>query len=183
VSTTGRLLVATPLIGDPNFERAVVLVLEHNDDGALGLVINRPTDTEVAAAVPGWDLLAPPPPVVFVGGPVSPESAVCLGRVGPGPPADEEAWKPLFDRLATVDASRPAADVDGVETVRLFAGYAGWGAGQLETEIEAGAWFVVDRQPGDEFTDEPEGLWRAVLRRQPGELALFATFPDDPRAN
>lgn len=181
-SLKGKLLVATPVIGDPNFERTVVLVLEHNDEGALGVVLNRPSEVELLGPLPEWDRFAAHPSVVFVGGPVAREAVIALARVRPG--EEEPAWVTVCDRVAAVDLNRDPDEVAGrVEEVRFFAGYAGWGPGQLEGEIDAGAWFVVDALPGDTFVADPEHLWRRVLRRQGGTTAMFANFPDDPRMN
>lgn len=178
----GRLLVATPALADPNFEHTVVLVLEHADDGAVGLVLNRPGDVPLAAPLPGWERLAAEPPMVFEGGPVSPEAAICLGRGWPGEEAD--GYEPLFDGLGTVNLSLEPDDVaPAVQAIRVFIGYAGWGEGQLEEEIEAGAWFVVDAQPDDALSPTPDELWRTVLRRQGGRLAMFANFPPNPVMN
>src|SRR4051812_281631 len=125
-SLQGRLLVATPALGDPNFDRTVVLLLEHNLEGALGLVLNRPSDTEVGDPLPDWARVAAAPAVVFVGGPVQPGAAIGLAR---SPVEDAvEGWVPLFDRLGTVDLSRPPDTLDvPVDDVRVFVGYAGWG--------------------------------------------------------
>ena len=178
----GRLLVATPILGDPNFDRTVVLLLEHGEEGALGLVLNRPTATGVTAPFPGWLDRVAAPPVLFAGGPVAPAAAIGLARAGADGQA--EGWAPLLGRLGTVDLAREPAELPvALEAVRVFAGYAGWGAGQLEGEIGAGAWFVVDSQPGDAFTPVPARLWRDVLRRQRGRLALFAHAPTDPDLN
>lgn len=181
-SLRGRLLVATPSLGDPNFDSTVVLVLEHGEDGAVGVVLNRPTGTDLADPLPGWHRLAAEPPVVFVGGPVSPDAAICLARSWP----DEflDAYEPLLDSLGTVDLSIDPDEVaSAIQGVRVFVGYAGWGEGQLEAEIEAGAWWVVDASPDDALSSEPDGLWRAVLRRQRGRLAMFANFPSNPTMN
>lgn len=181
-SLKGRLLVASPSLGDPNFDRTVVLVLEHGEDGAVGVVLNRPSDTEVADPLPGWHRLAADPPVVFVGGPVSPDAAICLARSWP----DErlEAYEPVVGPLGTLDLSIDPDDVSpALQAIRVFVGYAGWGAGQLEGEIAAGAWFVVDANPDDAMSGDPESLWRAVLRRQRGRLAMFANFPPNPAMN
>ena len=178
----GRLLVATPSLGDPNFERTVVLVLEHGEDGAVGVVLNRPSETELSDPLPGWQRFATAPQVVFVGGPVSPDAAICLARSWP----DEqvEAYQPLLDSLGTVDLSADPDEVaSALAAIRVFVGYAGWGPGQLEGEIDAGAWFVVDARPEDALSAEPEGLWEAVLRRQRGPLAMFANFPTNPSMN
>jgi putative transcriptional regulator len=178
----GRLLVATPALGDPNFERAVVLILEHGDDGAIGVVLNRPTGTDVAEPLPGWRRLAAEPQVVFAGGPVSPDAAICLARSWPDEFTD--AYEPLLGALGTVDLSVDPDDVSSaVQAVRIFAGYAGWGDGQLEAEIAAGAWFVVEARAEDVLSADPETLWEDVLRRQRGKLAFYANFPPDPARN
>jgi len=126
---------------------------------------------------------------VFVGGPVSPGSAICLARSAegggsPGADDDGDGWQPLFGRLGTVDLGRSPDELGApVEAVRVFAGYAGWGSGQLESEIEAGAWFVLTTEPGDVLSDDPTGLWRRVLRRQKGVVGAMATFPAELSAN
>ncbi len=181
-SLRGRLLVATPILGDPNFDHTVVLVLEHGDDGAVGVVLNRPTETDVAEPLPGWHRLAAEPAVVFLGGPVSPTAAICLGRGWPGETAT--GYEALFGSLGTVDLSLdPDEATSALQAIRVFVGYAGWGEGQLEGEIEAGAWFVVDAHPDDALSSEPEELWRAVLRRQRGHMAMYANFPPNPAMN
>jgi putative transcriptional regulator len=177
---TGRLLVAAPALRDPNFDRTVVLLLDHNDEGAVGLVLNRPSATAVDDALPQWGDRATEPSVVFVGGPVSPTSAICLA--GATVPA-RDGWQPLFGSLGTLDLARDPDEVADIDWLRVFAGYAGWGAGQLEGEIAEGAWFVVDVQPGDAVCVQPGTLWRDVLRRQPGALAAVANFPADLAVN
>jgi putative transcriptional regulator len=180
VSLRGRLLVATPVLGDPNFDRTVVLVLEHTTEGAVGVVLNRPSGTDLADAGAdwdGWDDFAAEPPVVFVGGPVSRTAIICLARLGDG---GAEGFQPLLGDVGLADMARAPR---GIDAVRLFAGYAGWGAGQLESEIDQGAWFVVDAVPDDALTEEPEDLWSEVLRRQGGRLAMFALCPPDPSVN
>lgn len=180
-SLTGSLLVATPVLGDPNFDRTVVLVLEHGDDGAVGLVLNRPSDTSVGEPLPEWDDVAAFPSVIFVGGPVAQTAVIGLAR---GAVESSEGWRPLVGGVGIVDlGTSPEHTATHIEQLRLFAGYAGWGEGQLEGEIDAGAWFVVDALPDDVLSPDPERLWTAVLRRQRGRLALFAHFPDDPSAN
>lgn len=180
---TGRLLVAQPALKDPNFDHTVVLVLEHSEDGAIGVILNRPSDFDVDGALPNWAKLATHPAVVFVGGPVVDEgTAICLARARGSAPAD--FFKPVLPGVGTLDVNRlPEAVGDVIEEVRLFAGYAGWSAGQLEAEVEAGGWFIVDGRPLDGFTSDPGGLWRAVLGRQRGQLAWFANFPADVALN
>jgi putative transcriptional regulator len=181
-SLRGRLLVSTPGLRDPNFDRTVVLVLEHDGDGALGLVLNRPSATRVSEVLPAWHEAASDPPVVFAGGPVDTSAAICLGSTRPG--VDSDAVQVVSPTVGVVDLDAdPALLSTDVAYVRVFAGYAGWGAGQLDDELTVGGWFVVDPLPGDAFTTSPAVLWRAVLRRQGGRLALFSTYPEDPVHN
>ncbi|MBA2530409.1 MAG: YqgE/AlgH family protein [Euzebyales bacterium] len=169
----GRLLVATPSLVDPNFAHTVILLLEHGDEGAVGLVVNRPSEVALSTALPQWRGTAVHPPVVFLGGPVQRDAVIALGRVD-GPVAGAQ---PILAGVAVVDLSEFAA---GEADVRVFAGYAGWGAGQLEDEVASGGWFVVDARPPDPFSAQPEGLWAGVLQRQGG---LFATVSPDPTMN
>jgi putative transcriptional regulator len=181
---TGRLLVATPALGDPNFARAVVLVLDHDEEGALGVVINRPTPVEVAQVLPSWQPFTTSPGVLFQGGPVALDSALGLAVV-PGKDDEEPlGFRRVVDGLGLIDLDTPP-EILAAEMVdlRIFAGYAGWGSGQLEAELEEGAWYVVESERRDAFTDEPDQLWRSVLRRQGGDLALVSTYPDDPSMN
>jgi putative transcriptional regulator len=182
-SLQGRLLVATPGLLDSNFFRSVILIVEHNDEGAAGVVLNRPSDTELREGpLEDWTALAAEPPLVFVGGPVQPDAAVCLARIAPETPPP--GWKPVLGGLGVLDLTETIEDVrDGVDRLRVFAGYAGWGGGQLEAELAEGSWYVVDADPEDALTAMPGALWRFVLRRQPGKLALVANFPADPSMN
>ncbi|MBC6458017.1 YqgE/AlgH family protein [Actinomadura sp. HBU206391] len=184
----GSLLVATPLLDDPNFRRSVVLVVEHDhEDGTLGVVLNRPTEVPVDRVLPPWGELVTGPSVVFQGGPVALDSALALASV----PGEDEplGWRALdgasdVSRVGLVDLDAPPSLIASeVVQFRVFAGYAGWGAGQLRTEIEEGAWYVLPGEPRDVFMDDPERLWQAVLRRQGGDLAFVSTFPDDPSLN
>jgi putative transcriptional regulator len=186
VSLKGRLVVATPALPDPNFDRTVVLLLAHSEEGAAGVVLNRPSDMHLSEPLPKWDRLAADPPVVFVGGPVGPGGAICLAQGKPGLTSDQQAvgWTPLLDELGTLDLEQDPDDIGGgIEAIRVFAGYAGWGAGQLEREISAGAWFVIPSQTNDAVSAEPLGLWKRVLRREGGRLAIVAAFPADPELN
>jgi putative transcriptional regulator len=182
----GRLLVANPLLPDPNFDRTVVLLLAYSEEGALGVVLNRPSETLVAAPLPRWEQLAADPAVVFVGGPVERQAVICLARAtGPaGPDELTSGWQAVTEDVGIQGLDE---DPDGlhpdVSEVRVFAGYAGWTAGQLENEIGMGAWWVVDAEPGDPFSDEPDELWKRVLRRQRGPLALVSAYPDNPNLN
>ena len=181
-SARGRLLVATPTLYDPNFVRSVVLVLEHGEDGALGVILNRPSETAVGETLPGWNRLASDPGVVFVGGPVSPDAAIGVARATSSD--QTEGWAPLFGSLGTIDLGRDPVELPvDVQNLRVFAGYAGWTEGQLDGELDAGGWFVVDAAPDDVFTAEPARLWVSVLRRQGGRLAMFATAPPHPSQN
>ena len=177
----GRLLVATPPLVDPNFDRTVILVLEHGDDGSLGLVLNRPSTTELDAVLPDWGDLASAPARVFFGGPVSPEAVIALAR---GDAEEDSGWVSLIDDLGTVDLGRdPALLAPNVRELRVYLGYAGWAPAQLQAELDHGAWFVVEALPSDPFATEPDALWRNVLRRQRGRVALFASCPPDPTVN
>ena len=180
---TGRLLVATPLLTDPNFRRAVVLMLDHSADGGLGVVVNRPLDVDVSAVLPGWQRYATAPGRLFQGGPVALDSALGVVAV-PGGSSEPAGVRRIVGSIGVVDLDAPPqAIVGGVAGLRIFAGYAGWSGGQLESEIGDGAWYVVDAEARDPFSDTPEQLWRQVLRRQRGELALVSTYPDDPSHN
>ncbi|MDX6206892.1 MAG: putative transcriptional regulator [Frankiales bacterium] len=180
----GRLLVATPRLADPNFRRTVILLLDHSDDGVLGVVLNRPSEAEVADALPEWADHATDPVRVFVGGPVQPSAALGLAWCPPGLPDDDDGGlRVLNGSLGTLDLEEPYAVPAGCRGVRIFAGYAGWGTEQLREEIAEGSWYVVDALPEDAVTPEPDTLWRRVLRRQPGPLALMASYPQDPSLN
>lgn len=179
-STRARLLVATPELVDPNFHRSVVLVLEHNDDGALGVVLNRPRLVGGAEVVPQWADRLAFPSRLHSGGPVSEDSVIGLAL---GPAGGIDGLSPLLGQLGVVDLHRSPEDLPGVEPVRLFAGYSGWSAGQLDAELVAGGWVVVDAIPEDALSTEPEGLWSVVLARQPGLLGHLSGYPDDPSAN
>lgn len=176
-SLNGRLIVATPSLIDPNFRRSVVLLLHHDDEGAFGIILNRPSEITVSSAVRGWHRLAAEPPVVFVGGPVETQGVIALARRAATDEAD--GWQQVMQGLGVLDLRRDPGTLR-VERVRLFAGHAGWGSGQLEDEIAAGSWFVIDADVQDAFCAEPLGLWRQVLRRQGG---VFRTFPEDPSMN
>ena len=173
----GRLVVATPALGDPNFSHTVVFLLDHGAEGALGIVLNRPSAVPVADTLPRWESLAAEPEVMFVGGPVQPEAVVALGS----PRGEVEAVQPVVPGVGVVDLrADPLSLIGDVARLRLFAGYAGWGEGQLEAEIEEGGWFVVDATPDDVLGDDPDQLWVRVLERQGG---VFRTVSEDPSLN
>jgi putative transcriptional regulator len=184
----GRLLIATPLLGDPNFKRTVVLIVEHEvTEGTLGVVLNRPTPIPVGQVLEQWTDLVTGPSVVFRGGPVSPNSALALALVpGSGEPLGWRALDgaPSLARLGLLDLDTPPSVLGpAIGSLRVYAGYAGWSPGQLDAEISEGAWHVVSGEPADIFAPDPDTLWRTVLRRQEGELAFLATYPDDPGLN
>ena len=179
----GMLLVATPALLDPNFADAVVLLLDVDDDGALGVVLNRPSMVPVADVLGAWRDVVVEPEVLFHGGPVSTEGAlaVALLRRSDDVPV---GFREVVGQLGLVDLDTPVELLDGsLEGLRIFAGYAGWGAEQLVAEIAEGSWYVVPAQAPDVFRIDPTELWRDVLRRQPGELAWHATRPADPGLN
>lgn len=181
---SGRLLVATAALVDPHFARSVVLLLDHDDDGTLGVVLNRPSSVPVRGVLPGWADLADDPDVLFEGGPVSPDSALALACVPLTESPDPVGFRRLFGSTGIIDLDTPMEVLAPAMTrLRIFAGYAGWGSGQLDAEIAEGSWYVVPAAVGDVFDPSPHGLWSRVLRRQPGELAWVSTRPVDPTHN
>jgi putative transcriptional regulator len=178
-SLRGHLLVASPVLLDPNFHRAVILVTEHTDDGAAGLVLNRPSLVEVAAAVPALEAMVEDDEQVWVGGPVEPEAVLVLGEfLDP-----DDAAVPLFESLGFPSLDEPEEIVPATTRRRVFAGYAGWGAGQLEEEVANEDWILELALADDAFTEEPDELWADVLRRKGGIYELVARMPDDPSLN
>jgi putative transcriptional regulator len=176
-TTKGRLLVATPPLGDPNFDRSVVYMLEHTDDGAVGVVLNRPGPETSIDGLESWMTRLSPPYVVFNGGPVELDALIALADADGD---DDDSWSNLRDGVGTVDLSVEPDEIAAlVRRLRIFRGYAGWASMQLESELAAGAWIVLDAEPDDLFTANPDHLWRDVLRRQGGHLAWVADAPDD----
>jgi putative transcriptional regulator len=167
VGLAGKLLVALPVLVEDPFRRTVILLLDHDDGGALGLVINRPTDVPLAEALPRWGDRVVEPAVVFRGGPVEQQMAIALGRDG--------------NVVARVDLDSDPLLTPG--DIRVFAGYAGWSAGQLDDELVRGAWAVVDSEPGDAFRADADELWHRVLDRQPEPLRRLALLPEDLSVN
>ncbi|NYD42723.1 YqgE/AlgH family protein [Nocardioides panaciterrulae] len=179
----GVLLVATPALLDPNFAHTVILLLDADEDGALGVVLNRPSPVLVSDVLEGWGEVVAEPEVLFHGGPVSTEGALAVGVLS-APDDVPVGFREVAGHLGLVDLDTPVELIDGsLAGVRIFAGYAGWGASQLASEIEEGSWYVVPSVPGDVFRTDAGDLWRAVLRRQPGELAWHSTRPVDPDLN
>ena len=178
-SLQGQLLIASPALLDPNFRRTVVLVTEHTEEGAAGLVLNRPSPVGVAEVVPALEPLADDGEQVWVGGPVQTDAVLVLGEF-----ADpEDAAVPLFGSLGFPSLEEPEEVVTATTRRRVFAGYAGWGAGQLEDELERDDWIVEPAAADDPFTDAPEALWSDVLRRKGGVYELVARMPEDPSLN
>ena len=179
-SLRGYLLVAGPGLDDPNFRRTVVLVGEHGDEGAMGVVLNRVSPVTVEDAVPPIAELVGPDELVYVGGPVQPQAVVVLADF-----IDPERAEALVvgDVGFLPGELDDPLDVGKLRNVRVFAGYAGWAAGQLEGELEEGSWLVMPALAADVFTTEPDRLWSVVLRREGGGLAVLAMLPDDPRTN
>jgi putative transcriptional regulator len=182
--TKGKLLVATPPLDDPNFDRTVIFVLEHHDEGALGVVINRPTEEGLGEPLDRWEDLQASPQQVFAGGPVETDALIALALANTPVVEATDDLSPVAGRVASADLTADPAFVAGrISAVRVFRGYAGWGPGQLEGEILAGAWLVFDAEPDDVFATQPRELWRDVLRRQGGRMGWLANAPDDLSAN
>jgi putative transcriptional regulator len=179
-SLRGKLLVASPALVDPNFFRTVVLITEHNDEGAMGIVLNRPSEMLVAEVVSELAAVAGHEAPVFVGGPVQPDALVLLAEF-----ADLEAaaW------IVVADVGLASADVDldelagAVRRGRVYAGYSGWGPGQLEAEMEVDSWIVEPPLPAELFPEDPESMWSDVLARKGGQYALISRMPADPSVN
>jgi putative transcriptional regulator len=176
----GRLLVATPLLTDPHFTRTVVYLLEHDGGGTVGVVLNRPSHTPVGQVLPDWHDAVSGPAVVFGGGPVQPDGALCLGQLDTG----VEGMREVVDGVSTVDLDGDVTVIVPIaRQLRVFAGHAGWSPGQLDGELAEGAWWVLGGSPADLFSEDPRTMWARVLRRQPPPLSLVSTFPADPSLN
>jgi putative transcriptional regulator len=178
-SLRGKLLVAGPALVDPNFWRTVVLVGEHSEEGALGVVLNRASETPVSEAVPELAELADDIGAVHVGGPVQPSAIVVLADfIDP-----ERASTLVLDSVGFLPSEIDPETLGELRQARVFVGYAGWGPGQLDGELEEGSWIVEPALRDDVFTDDPEGLWSTVLRRKGGPYGVLATMPPDPSLN
>jgi putative transcriptional regulator len=180
-SLRGKLLLASPTLLDPNFRRTVVLITEHTEEGAMGLVLNRAATASVRDAVPDLTWLAEPEAPVYVGGPVAPTGVIVLAEFD----EPSAAAAIVEDDLGFVgpDAADSGQLASAIRRARVFAGHAGWGPGQLEGELAEEAWIVEPPRRNEVFTDDPEGLWAAILRRKGREFALLATMPEDPSLN
>jgi putative transcriptional regulator len=172
-SLRGQLLIASPGLAD-FFRRSVILVLEHTEEGAMGVVLNRPSEATVAEAVPVLAELAEDEDLVRIGGPVAPNAVVALGEFED----PSEAGRAVTGPLGVLDPDRGS---DSLRRLRVYAGYAGWGPGQLDSELEQDAWIVELADPEDPFLEGD--LWPVVLGRKGGEYALLATMPADPSQN
>ena len=178
-SLRGKLLIASPTLVDPNFARSVVLMTEHNDEGAMGIVLNRPSETPARDLLPALEDVAGEDPL-FIGGPVQPQAVVLLAEFADPAAA---AW------IVVADVGLAAADTDldelapAVRRGRFYAGYSGWGAGQLEAELELDSWIVEAPMPSELFPDDPGTLWHDVLERKGGQYTLISRMPLDPSMN
>ena len=178
-SLRGHLLIAGPSLLDPNFWRTVVLVGEHSEEGALGVVLNRSSETPVEEALPELTLLAEDLGAVHVGGPVQPSAVVVLADF-----VDPDAAETLvLDSVGFLPSEVEPDTLGELRRARVYAGYAGWGPGQLDGELEEGSWIVEPARPEDVFTDDPKSLWSDVLRRKGGPFAVLAAMPPDPSLN
>ncbi len=177
-SLQGKLLVSSPALLDPNFRKTVVLIAHHDDEGAMGLVLSRPSDVIASDVVPTLAGIPGSEEPVFVGGPVQPEAFMVLAQFGD----PTRAAAPIMDDVGFMPADAEPDELP-ITRLRLFAGYSGWGGGQLESELEEGSWIVVDAVADDAFAGDPDVLWRAVLHRKGGAFALMENMPYDPGLN
>jgi putative transcriptional regulator len=182
-SLAGQVLIASPVLRDPNFLRTIIYLCAHDEHGALGVVLNRPNPVALDEVLPRWSPAAAQPASLFAGGPVDLDSAIGLGWVTTDSP--KVAGLSLVETpIAMIDLNEdPAAVMQQLGALRIYLGYAGWGAGQLESEISEKAWHVTDARPAEVFSTAPHNLWRDVVRRQPGAIPMWSTFSDDPRLN
>ncbi len=178
-SARGQLLIAGPGLADENFWRTVVLIVEHSDDGALGLVLNRPSETTVGEAVSELERLLDIDDPLYVGGPVQPSALIVLAEFD----QPDAAALIAFDDVGVLANGSQEDPEIGVRRGRAFVGHAGWGPGQLDDEVERGDWILEPAQREDAFTATPRELWEAVLTRKGGSYALVARMPPDPSVN
>lgn len=179
-AAAGRLLLATPYLADPNFARSVVYLLEHDGGGTVGVILNRPSHTPVGQVLPDWHDAVSGPAVVFGGGPVQPDGALCLGELVNG----TSGMRVVVDGVSTVDLDGDVTVIaPNARRLRVFAGHAGWAPEQLEAEIAEGAWWVFAGSSSDLFSEHPRTMWAQVLRRQPAPFSLLSTYPGDVTLN
>ena len=179
----GALLVSMPALSDPTFAGTVVYVLDHSDTGTLGVVLGRPSAVEIRDVLPGWCDLAVEPGVFHVGGPCETDTALCLATCDD--PVPVVGLRRVDGSVHLVDLDADPAELAGRLTgLRVFAGYAGWSPGQLASEIAEGEWACVPGRPQDVLSRAAgPDLWRAVMGRQRGRLAVLSTAAADPSAN
>jgi putative transcriptional regulator len=177
-STRGQLLIAGPGLLDPNFFRTVVLIVEHSEEGALGLILNRPSETTVAEAVAEIEGLVESDELIYVGGPVQPSSLIILAEFED----PSQAALVAFEDVGVL-AAGSSDESPEIGRGRAFVGHSGWGPGQLEAELERGDWFLIPATHLDAFSSEPLELWETVLIRKGGRYALLARMPPDPSVN
>jgi putative transcriptional regulator len=179
-SLKGKLLLASPTLADPNFARTVVLVAEHTEEGAMGLVLNRPAEATIADAAPELEELVDGEEPLYVGGPVQPTAVIVLGAFT----KPTAAGLLISDDVGFLSAQADFAEsLEATHRLRVFAGHAGWGPGQLDEELERDDWIVETPRPEELFSADPEELWGTVLRRKGGAFALVARMPLDPSLN
>jgi putative transcriptional regulator len=181
VSLKGHLLIAGPRLVDPNFWRTVVLIVDHSEDGAFGVVLNRPSETSVGEAVPELEAFVDRDEPLFIGGPVQPSTVITVAQFSDVADAALEA----FDDIGVLGTGGPSLEelAERVLTARAYVGHSGWGAGQLDSELERGDWIVEPARHDDVFCEDPRELWSAVLTRKGGSYALVARMPLDPSLN
>lgn len=181
----GSLLVSSIELVEPTFRRTVVYMIEHNDSGSLGVVINRPSETAVQNVLPQWSELAARPKALYVGGPVKRDSALCLATVRTGVDiAGIPGIRRVDGRVVMIDLDSDPADIAPlVDGVRIFAGYSGWTLGQLDGELGRDDWMVVSALASDVIGPPKIDLWAHVLRRQPMPLAMLASHPIEVERN
>jgi putative transcriptional regulator len=177
--TRGQLLIAGPALLDPNFRRTVVLVIEHSDEGALGLVLNRSSESTVSDVAPELEAVVDPDSAIFVGGPVQPSGVIILARFED----PEDSALVSFDDVGVLRAEGSLDDPPALVDARAFAGHSGWGPGQLDAELEQGDWILEPATADDAFCTDPDALWSEVLARKGGSYALVARMPPDPSVN
>ena len=176
---SAQLLISSAGLYDPNFRHTVVLIASHNEEGAVGIILNRATEIRVADAIPPLAALTGPDAPLFEGGPVRPTQPVVLAELND--PAHVDI--PVLGNIGFLTDEIDAALGPSIVRARVFAGYSGWGAGQLEAELEADSWIIDPARPEDVFTDEPGSLWRRILERKGGRYRHLAMVPRDPRVN
>lgn len=176
--------MAMPGLVDPRFAGTVLYVLDHSDDGTVGVVLNRPSEVRIRDVLPGWCDLAVAPEVFHVGGPCESETALCLA-IARGDDRVSDGLRTVAGDVHLVDLdSDPAQLLSVVSGLRVFAGYAGWSTGQLAAEIAEGAWACVASRPADVVaTVGGPQLWRRVLQRQTGALGVLRGATADPTQN